>query len=108
MSEFILAKVVKITNPVICNLCVKSFVGRKDSVPELQVMISTLHKEMGMMQSQLNKFKEAAHEVHSLRAEIHSLAGILERKVWIIDIWVHDSRNLDLDLSLQKHVDYIQ
>lgn len=51
-------------------------------MPELQVMISTLHKEMGMMQSQLNKFKEAACEVHSLRAEIHSLAGILERKVW--------------------------
>ncbi|XP_024390952.1 E3 ubiquitin-protein ligase BRE1-like 2 [Physcomitrium patens] len=54
--------------------------GRKDSVPELQVMISTLHKEMGMMQAQLNKFKEAACEVQSLRAEIHSLAGILERK----------------------------
>ncbi|KAG0630974.1 hypothetical protein M758_1G217700 [Ceratodon purpureus] len=54
--------------------------GRRDSVPELQVMISTLHKEMGMMQTQLNKFKEAACEVHSLRAEIHTLAGILERK----------------------------
>ncbi|KAG0581595.1 hypothetical protein KC19_4G263900 [Ceratodon purpureus] len=54
--------------------------GRKDSVPELQVMISTLHKEMGMMQTQLSKFKEAACEVNSLRAEIHSLAGVLERK----------------------------
>jgi capsule polysaccharide export protein KpsE/RkpR len=47
----------------------------------LQVMISTLHKEMGMMQAQLNKFKEAACEVNSLRAEIHSLAGVLDRKV---------------------------
>ena len=51
-------------------------------MPELQVMISTLHKEMGMMQTQLSKFKEAAREVNSLRAEIHALAGVLERKVW--------------------------
>ena len=64
-----------------CHLSFKAFAGRKDSVPELQVMISTLHKEMGMMQTQLNKFKEAACEVNSLRAEIHSLAGVLERKV---------------------------
>lgn len=68
--------------PFVRNLSSNSSVGRKDSVPELQVMISTLHKEMGMMQAQLNKFKEAACEVQSLRAEIHSLAGILERKVW--------------------------
>lgn len=57
------------------------FLGRKESVSELKVMVSTLHKEMSMMQAQLTKFKEAAREVHSLRAEIHSLAGILERKV---------------------------
>jgi E3 ubiquitin-protein ligase BRE1 len=54
--------------------------GRRDAVPEMQVMIATLHKEMGMMQSQLFKFKEAACEVESLREEIHSLAGLLERK----------------------------
>jgi hypothetical protein len=58
-------------------------------------MISTLHKEMGMMQTQLNKFKEAACEVHSLRAEIHTLAGILERKVWtVFKIGVLDIMNL--------------
>ncbi|CAM6087903.1 unnamed protein product [Calypogeia fissa] len=54
--------------------------GRKDSVSELKVMVTTLHKEMSMMQAQLTKYKEAALEVHSLRAETHSLASILQRK----------------------------
>jgi E3 ubiquitin-protein ligase BRE1 len=44
-------------------------------------MVSTLQKEMNMMQSQLSKYKEAACEVHGLRTEINSLAGVLERKV---------------------------
>lgn len=44
-------------------------------------MVSTLHKEMGMMQTQLSRFKEIACEVHSLRAEVHSLTAILSRKV---------------------------
>ncbi|XP_024516712.1 E3 ubiquitin-protein ligase BRE1-like 2 isoform X1 [Selaginella moellendorffii] len=54
--------------------------GRKDTVAELKLMISTLHKEMGMMQLQLNKYKDAAHEVCSLRADSHSMAAVLERK----------------------------
>jgi len=36
---------------------------------------------MGMMQSQLNEFKEIANEVQSLRAEINSLGRILGNKV---------------------------
>lgn len=48
-----------------------------------------------MMQAQLNKFKEAALEVQSLSAEIHTLAGILERKVWL-----HLTRILHSDLTL--------
>eukprot|EP01018_Ginkgo_biloba_P001761 Gb_15023 [translate_table: standard] len=54
--------------------------GRKDIITEFKVMVSTLHKEMGMMQAHLNKFKETACEVHSLRAEVHSLTIILNRK----------------------------
>jgi len=54
--------------------------GRKDIVTEFKVMVSTLHKEMGMMQTQLSRFKEIACEVHSLRAEVHSLTDILTRK----------------------------
>jgi E3 ubiquitin-protein ligase BRE1 len=55
-------------------------VGRKESVAELKVMVATLHKEMSMMQLQLNKYKEAACAVHSLRAEIQSMAAALDRK----------------------------
>jgi E3 ubiquitin-protein ligase BRE1 len=53
--------------------------GRKDTISEFKVMVSTLHKEMGMMQAHLTKFKETACEVHSLRAEVHSLTTILNR-----------------------------
>lgn len=35
------------------------------------------------MQSELSKYKEAASDVHSLRADVHSLSSILERKVGI-------------------------
>lgn len=55
--------------------------GRNESVGEFKAMVTCLHKEMGMMQLQLDKYKEAAHEVHSLRAKVHSLADICDRKV---------------------------
>eukprot|EP00271_Cylindrocystis_brebissonii_P013892 TRINITY_DN3440_c0_g1_i2.p1 TRINITY_DN3440_c0_g1~~TRINITY_DN3440_c0_g1_i2.p1 ORF type:complete len:864 (+),score=221.59 TRINITY_DN3440_c0_g1_i2:160-2751(+) len=54
--------------------------GRKETVAELKVMISTLHKEMNMMHGSLSKYKEQAREVHTLRADAQSLASILERK----------------------------
>eukprot|EP00897_Mesotaenium_endlicherianum_P006224 jgi/Mesen1/562/ME000105S10733 len=54
--------------------------GRKETVAELKVMMSTLHKEMNMMQAQLTKLKETAHSVHALRAEAHSLSQIIDRK----------------------------
>ncbi|KAG6544299.1 hypothetical protein Mapa_014302 [Marchantia paleacea] len=54
--------------------------GRNESVGEFKAMVTCLHKEMGMMQLQLDKYKEAAHEVHSLRAKVHSLADICDRK----------------------------
>ena len=57
------------------------FVGRKESVAELKKVITTLHKEMSMMQEKLYDFKEASSAVHSLRAELHSMHAILERKV---------------------------
>lgn len=54
--------------------------GRKESVADLKKVITTLHKEMSMMQAQLYDFKEAGSAVHSLRAELHSMHAILERK----------------------------
>ncbi|KAL3691986.1 hypothetical protein R1sor_005637 [Riccia sorocarpa] len=60
--------------------------GKNETVSEFKAMVTCLHKEMGMMQNQLNKYKEAAHEVHSLRAEVYSLATICERKA----LWQSD------------------
>lgn len=62
------------------------FVGRKESVADLKKVITTLHKEMSMMQEKLYDFKEASSAVHSLRAELHSMHAILERKVSLFHI----------------------
>eukprot|EP00249_Psilotum_nudum_P020098 c27565_g1_i1 orf=1014-3680(-) len=53
---------------------------RKDEVTEFKVMVSTLHKEMCMMQQQLNNYKEAACGAHSLQADVQSVNAILDRK----------------------------
>ncbi|XP_042504874.1 E3 ubiquitin-protein ligase BRE1-like 1 isoform X2 [Macadamia integrifolia] len=55
--------------------------GRKEIIAEFKTLVSSLPKDMGIMQSQLNKYKEAASEVHSLRAEVQFLSNILDRKV---------------------------
>ncbi|KAI5061234.1 hypothetical protein GOP47_0023739 [Adiantum capillus-veneris] len=52
----------------------------KDEVAENKVMVSTLHKEMRMMQQQLNQHKEAALGSYALRAEVQSLNAVLDRK----------------------------
>lgn len=44
-------------------------------------MVSTLEKEMGMMQQQLDKYKEAACGAELLRAEVESTSLSLESKV---------------------------
>lgn len=53
---------------------------RQDEVAEFKVMVSTLEKEMGMMQQQLDKFKEAACGAEILRAEAESTSLLLESK----------------------------
>ncbi|KAF8403945.1 hypothetical protein HHK36_012052 [Tetracentron sinense] len=54
--------------------------GRKDIKAEFRVMASALSKEMEMMESQLNRCNETAHEAISLREEAHSLKDLLSRK----------------------------
>ncbi|OVA20693.1 hypothetical protein BVC80_881g49 [Macleaya cordata] len=54
--------------------------GRKDIKTEFRVMASALSKEMGMMEAQLNRCKETAHEALSLREEAHSLKALLSKK----------------------------
>ncbi|KAJ6812009.1 E3 ubiquitin-protein ligase BRE1-like 2 [Iris pallida] len=54
--------------------------GRKDIKDEIHVMASTLSKEMEMMETQLNRSKEAACEALALRGEAVSLRAVLDRK----------------------------
>lgn len=58
-----------------------TFAGRKESVADLKKEITNLHEDMNMIQTQLDDFKETGSAVHSLRAKLHSLHLILERKV---------------------------
>lgn len=50
-------------------------------------MASALTKEMEMMESQLNRSKEAASEALALREEAESLRSLLNRKVLIIKLF---------------------
>lgn len=55
--------------------------GRKDIKTEFQTMSSALSKEMGMMEAQLNRWKETAQEAHSLHSEVQSMKALLDRMV---------------------------
>ncbi|KAJ9153358.1 hypothetical protein P3X46_026806 [Hevea brasiliensis] len=54
--------------------------GRKDIKAEFRVMAAALSKEMGMMESQLNRWKQTAHEALTLREESQSLRVLLSEK----------------------------
>ncbi|KAK7300426.1 hypothetical protein RJT34_11270 [Clitoria ternatea] len=54
--------------------------GRKDIKSEFHVMASALSKEMGMMEAQLKRWKDAAHEAVTLREKAHSLRAALSAK----------------------------
>ncbi|XP_061373602.1 E3 ubiquitin-protein ligase BRE1-like 2 [Gastrolobium bilobum] len=54
--------------------------GRKDIKSEFHVMASALSKEMGMMEAQLKRWKDAAHEAVLLREKAHSLRALLSGK----------------------------
>ncbi|KAL6005066.1 ubiquitin-like modifier hub1 [Asimina triloba] len=54
--------------------------GRKEIITEFKALLSSLPKNIDVMQNQLSKYKEAASEVHCLRADVQSLSNILNRK----------------------------
>ncbi|GAU14379.1 hypothetical protein TSUD_249170, partial [Trifolium subterraneum] len=58
----------------------KQDTGRKDIKVEFRVMASALSKEMGMMEAQLKRWKDAALEAVSLREKAHSLKATLSGK----------------------------
>lgn len=55
--------------------------GRKDIKTEFQIMASALSKEMGMMESQVKRWKDTAHEAVALREEAQSIEALLRNKV---------------------------
>ncbi|XP_038700369.1 E3 ubiquitin-protein ligase BRE1-like 2 isoform X2 [Tripterygium wilfordii] len=55
--------------------------GRKDIKEEFRVMASALSKEMEMMEAQLKRWKQTAHEAVFLRDEAQSLKSLLGEKV---------------------------
>ncbi|KAK1356163.1 E3 ubiquitin protein ligase [Heracleum sosnowskyi] len=54
--------------------------GRKDIKTEFHVMSSALSKELGLMESQLTRWKETADEVLTLRENAQSLKALLNEK----------------------------
>lgn len=55
--------------------------GRKEIIAKFKTLVSSFPGKMSVMQSELSKHKEAASDVHSLRADVQSLCSIFERKV---------------------------
>jgi E3 ubiquitin-protein ligase BRE1 len=54
--------------------------GRKEIFADMKALISSFPEEMSSMRSQLNNYKETAGGIHSLRADVQSLSGVLCRK----------------------------
>lgn len=61
-----------------------SLSGRKDVKEEFQVMASALNKELGMTESQLDRWKRTADEALSLREKAQSLSALLDAKVGFV------------------------
>ncbi|KAJ9171209.1 hypothetical protein P3X46_014604 [Hevea brasiliensis] len=55
--------------------------GRKEIIAEFKALVSSFPEEMGNMQRQLSTYKEAASDIHYLRADVQSLSTVLDRKV---------------------------
>ncbi|XP_050385967.1 E3 ubiquitin-protein ligase BRE1-like 1 [Argentina anserina] len=55
--------------------------GRKEVLEEFKALVSSFPEQMGTMQGQLRKYKEAASDFHYLQADVQSLSSILDRKV---------------------------
>ncbi|GAA0169149.1 hypothetical protein LIER_23694 [Lithospermum erythrorhizon] len=55
--------------------------SRKEIIAEFKALVSSFPQEMSQMQCHLRKYKDAASDVHSLRADVHSLSKIMDQKV---------------------------
>ncbi|XP_073030529.1 E3 ubiquitin-protein ligase BRE1-like 1 isoform X1 [Primulina eburnea] len=91
--------------------------GRKEVIAAFKALVSSFPEKMGSMQNHLIKHKEAASDVHCLRADVQSLTNILDCKVKDLESYtarsaqqkaeiqklkavVHDLELIELDLKL--------
>ncbi|KAM1125024.1 hypothetical protein PS2_040112 [Malus domestica] len=74
--------------------------GRKEIIKEFKALVSSFPEKMGTMQDQLRKYKEAASDFHSLKADVQSLSSILDRKVKECEAL--SARSKDQDAEIQK------
>ncbi|KAK4270506.1 hypothetical protein QN277_023535 [Acacia crassicarpa] len=79
--------------------------GRKQIIADFKSLLSSFPEEMGSMQSKLSKYKEAASDIHSLRADVQSLSSILERKIKQCDVLSHKSA--DQLAEIQRLLDVV-
>ncbi|CAN7138347.1 unnamed protein product [Brassica rapa subsp. narinosa] len=54
--------------------------GRKEIFADMKALVASFPGEMSSMRSQLENYKETAGGIHSLRADVQSLSGVLCRK----------------------------
>lgn len=74
--------------------------GRKEIIAKFRSFVSSFPEDMGSMQTQLRKHKEASSDVHSLRAHVQSLSTILERKTKELEAL--SSRSATQSAEIQK------
>nr|GEW94871.1 E3 ubiquitin-protein ligase BRE1-like 2 isoform X3 [Tanacetum cinerariifolium] len=82
---------------------------RKDIKAEFQVMASALSKEMEMMKSQLNRWKDTGSEAVSLKEAAQSLRALVDQKTSehkdLVDNCSEQSAEIK---SLQAHIERLQ
>ncbi|KAL4585819.1 hypothetical protein LXL04_010445 [Taraxacum kok-saghyz] len=74
--------------------------GRKEIIAKFRAFVSSFPEDMGSMQTQLRKHKEASSDVHSLRADVHSLSTILDRKTK--DLEALSSKSVSQSAEIQR------
>ncbi|KAK9749189.1 hypothetical protein RND81_02G108100 [Saponaria officinalis] len=91
--------------------------GRKEVISKFREFVSSFPEDMSSMQSNLQKYKKTASDIHSLRAEVQSVSNILVRKtkefatlsstsadqaaeIWSLQAVVEDLKESDMDLKL--------
>lgn len=82
---------------------------RKDIKGEFELMRSALSKEIGMMTSQLNKWKETGSEAIKLQQEAQSLRALVEKKTSEHKELVDNCSEQSLEIkNLQAHIERLQ